>query len=361
VAVMHLRVVRPAKLQAISGRRFALSSIIVLAGVVLVLGAMARARGSAASGHSGAKAVAGNVARDGYFPTPAPTPTPPPLPPVAPQCFQPRPVDLRGYVYLPAAAKSFFLNCQVISYYGYPGVPALGVLGQFGSTEALVAKLREVAADYDGVNGPRAALPAFHLIVASAQPDAYGTALIHMPAETIEQYIAIAQEQDFLVFLDVQMGHSTVEAEVPRLLPYLRNPRVQLAIDPEWDLPFGVVPGAEIGSIDAGEINRAEELLQQVWQETGGPNKILVVHQFTPDMIRRKELLENQPNVDVVIDMDGFGGQAIKLAHYQRFIVEDGAEHSGLKLFYDPSLDTNRFTPAEASEIDPQPDIVQYQ
>jgi hypothetical protein len=342
------------------GRRVIPGFVLALGGLLLI-GGFLKTQLSSASGRDGSTAVAASVARDGYFPTPTATPTPVPPPPVAPQCFQPRPADLRGYVYLPAAANSFFLNCQVISYYGYPGVPALGVLGQFPSTDALVARLKEVAGTYDGVNGPRAAIPAFHLIVASAQPDAYGTALAHMPTDTIEQYIALAEQEDFLVFLDVQMGHSTVAAEVPRLLPYLRNPRVQLAIDPEWDLPLGVVPGQEIGSIDVSELNQAEEMLQQVWSETGGPNKILVVHQFTPDMIRRKSLLENQPNVDVVIDMDGFGGQAVKLAHYQRFVDEDGAEHSGMKLFYDPTLDSNRFTPAEASEIDPQPDIVQYQ
>lgn len=343
------------------GRPFFVTSIVFVTGALLLLGVVVTTQLTDASGHGSDSTVAANLAKDGYFPTPTATPTPVPPPPVTPECFEPRPADLGGYVYLPASGNSFFRNCQIISYYGYPGVPGLGVLGQFASTDALVSRLKELATTYDGVNGPRAAVPAFHLIVASAQPEAYGTALIHMPTATIEQYIAIAQKEDFLVFLDIQMGHSTVDAEVPRLLPYLHNPRVQLAIDPEWNLPLGVVPGSQIGSIDVSEINRAAEILQQVWTETGGPNKILVVHQFTPDMIRNKALLEDQPNVDIVIDMDGFGGRAVKLAHYQRFIVDDGAEHSGLKLFYDPSLDIDIFSPAEASNIDPQPDIIQYQ
>jgi hypothetical protein len=309
-------------------------------------------------GADGARVHVAGVARDGYPPTATPTPTPPP---VAPRCLDPRALDLRGYVYLPASPTSFFRNCQVVSYYGYPGVPALGILGQFPSEDAMIAALSQQTQAFDDVNGPRSAIAAFHIIAASAQPDADGSALVHIPTSVIEHYIALASQHDFLVFLDLQMGHSTVDAEVSRVLPYLADRRVELALDPEWELPTGVIPGQQIGSMDASEINRAQEILQGVWDTTGGPNKILVIHQFTADMIRNKETLQAFPNVDLVIDMDGFGGRAVKLAHYQRFVVDDGAEHSGLKLFLDPTLDIDRMTPAEASEIDPQPDIVQFQ
>lgn len=337
--------------------RSALAALVATSGIALALTAFAISRVGFAGADS-ARIVVPAIARDGYPPTPTPTPVPPP---VATRCLQPRPVDLRGYVYLAASPNSFFRSCQVISYYGYPGVPALGILGQFPSEDALIASLQQQTAAFDAVNGPRGAIAAFHIIAASAQPDAAGDALVHIPSDVIEHYVALATQHDFLVFLDLQMGHSTVDAEVSRVLPYLRNPRVQLALDPEWALPTGIRPGAEIGGLDASAINRAQEILQQVVDETGGPNKILVVHQFTTDMIRNKEQLRAYPNVDLVIDMDGFGGQAIKLAHYQRFIVDDGAEHSGIKLFLDPTLDTDRMTPAQASDIVPQPDVVQFQ
>lgn len=316
------------------------------------------AHSRAADGAGTVRGYAAGLARDGYFPTPTPTPKPPLA---AAGCYALRPADTRGYVYLPASRTSLFQSCQVVSYYGYPGVPGLGVLGQFASEDALVRDLQAQADLFDSVNGPRGVVPAFHIIAASAQPDPFGTALVHIPTDIIEHYIALAAKHGFLVFLDLQMGHSNVDAEVSRVLPYLRDSRVQLALDPEWELPLGIAPGAEIGSMDASEINRAQAILQQVVDETGGPNKILVVHQFTPDMIRNKALLKDFPNVDLVIDMDGFGGQAIKLAHYLRFVVEDGAEHSGMKLFFDPALDVNRFTAAEASDITPQPDIIQFQ
>ncbi|MGE5595032.1 MAG: hypothetical protein ACM3S1_03235 [Hyphomicrobiales bacterium] len=304
--------------------------------------------------------VAPEVTLAGHLPklaTPTPTATPTPEP-VAPECTEPRSLDTRGYVMLPAAEDSIFQNCQVIAYYGFPRLAALGVLGEFDDPDALASALADLVVEYDGVNGPRTAVGAFHIIAAAAQPDATGDALYRIPSETAQEYIDAAAGHDQLVFLDLQMGHSTIDKEFGYVADFLRNPRVHLAIDPEWSMPPGVAPGAQIGSIDAEAINRAQELLEQIAEETG-VRKMLVVHQFTPAMIARKELLRDYPNVDLVIDMDGFGSREVKLAHYQRFVVDDHAEHSGLKLFIDE--DTNIFSPAEASEIVPQPDIIQYQ
>ena len=59
-------------------------------------------------------------------------------------------------------------------------------------------------------------------------------------SEATPSQLEAAKEHDLLVILDVQMGRSTVDLELPRLLPYLADPRVQLAIDPEWAMPAGV-------------------------------------------------------------------------------------------------------------------------
>lgn len=63
--------------------------------------------------------------------------------------------------------------------------------------------------------------------------------------------------------------------------------------------------------------------------------------------------------MDLVIDMDGFGGQGIKLAHYDQFVAQDGAPHGGLKLFYDE--DVNLLSPAQVAALSPQPDLVIFQ
>lgn len=292
-------------------------------------------------------------------PTPTPTPPPPRLRPLE-RCYAPRPAD-PGFTLFPAAPNSLFNSCQFVTYYGYPGTAALGVLGEFASDAELVAQLRSIAAAYDAVNGFRHAIGGFHIIaaVAQASPMADGTYLARIAPETIEHYIALAETYDMVVFLDVQMGHSTVDRELAPLLPYLANPRVQLALDPEWATPPGVAPGAVIGGMDASAINRAQEILQGVARANGLPSKMLVVHQFIASMIRDKSDLQDYPDVDLLVMMDGFGGREIKLNHYLAYAADGLSDHGGMKLFIDE--DVNIFQPADIAAIDPQPDYVTYQ
>ena len=286
--------------------------------------------------------------------TPAAISTPTPQPGLLSQVESPPAL-------LPATADSLFQSCQIVAFYGYPGNRFLGVLGEFAQPDELAARLRAVEKEYDEANGPRHAVGALHLIAAVAQADAGpdGTYVSRMPKDLIEQYIALAEQHDFLVFLDLQIGWSTVAAEVDAVKPYLENPRVHLALDPEWTMPPGVPPGAEIGRMYASDINHAQEVLKDVVDEHHLPKKILIVHQFTESMIVDKPTLIRTDGVDLVIDMDGFGGRQIKLDHYHRFVGEDGAPHGGLKLFIDE--DTDIFRPAEVQEIVPQPDYIQYQ
>ena len=292
-------------------------------------------------------------------PTPTPTPTPTPVPAQPADCYEPRAAETE-FPLFPASDRSIFQSCQVIAYYGYPGYPALGILGEYGPQQ-IGEQLSYVAEQYDAVNGSRRAVGALHLIAAVAQdsPGADGTHLNRMPGELIEQYIAIAEQYDLLVFLDLQIGTSSVAAEVEHVLPYLRHPRVHLALDPEWTMPAGVTPGSKLGSMDASAINHAQHVLQQVVDETGLPSKVLIVHQFTESMITNKASLERLPGVDLVIDMDGFGSRAVKLDHYQAYVVDQQAPHGGIKLFIDE--DVNMFQPHEVVQIAPQPDYVQYQ
>jgi hypothetical protein len=249
----------------------------------------------------------------------------------------------------------------VIAYYGYPGNTGLGVLGELAIPDEIGRKLTALAESYDAVNGSRSAVGGLHLIAAVAQdsPGPDGSHLYRMPGELIEQYIAVAEQYDFVVFLDLQIGTSDVASEVEHVLPYLRHPRVHLALDPEWTMAPGVTPGTTIGSMDGSAIDAAQRALQQIVDETGVPSKILVVHQFTERMITNKAAIQDMPGVDLVIDMDGFGAREVKLHHYQLYVVDDGAEHGGIKLFIDEDVDI--FQPEEVEQIVPQPDYIQYQ
>ncbi|MCM8747739.1 hypothetical protein NET02_01105 [Thermomicrobiaceae bacterium CFH 74404] len=236
----------------------------------------------------------------------------------------------------------------------------MGVLGS-GEPEEVIPKLLEQAAAYDAVNGPRAVAPALHLIyaVAQANPTADGSYLARMPEETLRRYLAAAEQHDLLVFLDIQLGHSTVDAELSRILGYLEQPRVHLALDPEFATGPDHAPGTIVGGVDASDINRAQEMLQRLVEEHRLPDKILIVHQFVPSMIRKKSEIQDFPNVDLVIDQDGFGRSEQKVANYEQFVRADGAEHGGFKLFYAQDLDL--MMPEQVVALTPQPDVVIYQ
>ena len=302
------------------------------------------------------RAVLPALAADGAFPVPTPAPTPT----VARHCYAPRD-DSGGFTLRPAPATSVLRNCQVIAYYGVPGVPGLGALGQFGSVEAMIASLEGQVAAYDAVNGGRRAVGAFHLIAAVAQASAGpdGDYLERLPSSLLEQYLALAEAHDMLVILDLQIGWSSVEAEVSAVLPYLANPRVHLALDPEWTMPTGVRPGDEIGSMDASAINVAQTMLHDLVATKHLPDKLLIIHQFTPGMISNKSSIAEVSGVDLTIDIDGFGYAAAKISEYNAFVEDDAIEHGAMKLFY--QLDVDLMSPARVSALVPQPDVVIYQ
>ena len=295
------------------------------------------------------------VARDGLMP--APTPTPIPADPLE-RCYREPEPD--GFVRAPADADSVLRGCQVVAFYGYPGVPGLGVLGEAGP-DTTAARTLEYARQFDDANGTLGVIGAYHLIVAVAQASATadGSWLVRMPPDVIEEWIAAAERNDFLVILDIQMGHSTVDAELSYFLPYLANPRVHLALDPEWAMPPGVAPGTIIGGMDASAINRAQSLMSDYIAGHRLANRMLIVHQFVPQMIRDKWQVAWYPGVDLLVDTDGFGYPRQKIDNYNRYIAADGAPFGGMKLFFDE--DIGLMSPADVNALVPQPSLVIYQ
>jgi hypothetical protein len=291
--------------------------------------------------------------------------TPPPPPAAMPvpfsECYEPRPSDdEHDLVLLPAEPGSLFQQCQIVAYYGFPTESRMGIVGEY-PPEEMIALLKEQAAEFEQYNGFRTAIPALELIYAVAQGSqtADGTFLARMPASMVERWIEIAEEHDLLIIFDIQMGSSTVEAEIPHLLPYLTHPRVHLALDPEFVTTPDQPPGLRIGGMDAAEINRAQHMLKELVDEHNLPNKILMIHQFVPHMITNKDQLENVPGIDLVIHQDGFGTDEAKIANYNRYVAAEGAKHGGFKVFY--RQDDPVMTPAELMQLTPQPDVITYQ
>ena len=247
----------------------------------------------------------------------------------------------------------------MVTYYGVPGVPRMGILGELNKTE-LVRQLKRQAAQYERPDD-KPVQGAIHLIAAVAQnaPGNDGLYLLRTSAKVIEEYAQLAEENDLLLILDLQIGRSNVPDEIEAVRPYLERPYVHLALDPEFDMPPGQVPGQKLGTMTASDINHAIGVLSEIAQTHNLPNKVLIVHQFEHIMIENKQAIRNDPRVDFVLDMDGFGGRKAKLELYELFVHDEPLEYGGIKLFY--QQDTDLLTPDEVLGLKPPPAVIVYQ
>jgi hypothetical protein len=265
---------------------------------------------------------------------------------------------------LPDAGALLPFN-RIVAYYGNFYSTAMGVLGEY-PPDQMMAMLASTTAEWAAADPSTPVIPALDYIAVTAQgsPGADGKYRDRMPASQIEKAIALANSVNGLVFLDVQVGWSNVQTEVPLLAPYLKLPNVELSLDPEFDMEPGVKPDQEIGTMDASAINFAANFLANIVNTNGLPPKILVVHRFTEDMVTNYQNIAPLPQVQIVIDMDGWGSQAKKINTYQRIEEAEPVQFTGFKLFYKNDLlppSTGMLTPQQVLQLSPQPSYIQYQ
>jgi hypothetical protein len=172
-----------------------------------------------------------------------------------------------------------------------------------------------------------------------------------------------AREINAVAFVDIQVGHSTVRDEVLPLEKYLMMPDVHLGIDPEFSMKNGEVPGSKIGTFSAEDINAAIDFLAELVRRNNLPPKVLVIHRFTQGMVTGYENIRKVPEVQVVMDMDGFGDKVLKRSTYLRYIYKEPVQFTGFKLFYknDGRSRSGMYTPDELLKFTPKPIYIQYQ
>jgi hypothetical protein len=249
---------------------------------------------------------------------------------------------------------------RIVTYYGNPLSKKMGILGELPPEEMMAGLEREAAAWRKA--DPRTQVkPGLELVatVADGAPGPSGLYRTRMPDALIEKVIGWARSRGWLVILDVQVGHASVKSEVERLRPFLENPDVHLALDPEFDMPAGVVPGRKIGTTDARSVNDAIALLASMIEKKKLPPKLLLVHRFTQGMLTRSAAVKLDPRVQVVMVMDGYGSPALKRTAYRIAIRDDPVQYAGLKLFY--KNDRPQMTPREALTLTPGPSVIIYQ
>ncbi|MEO8483732.1 MAG: hypothetical protein ABI634_16095, partial [Acidobacteriota bacterium] len=257
-----------------------------------------------------------------------------------------------------AEPSSFLKDHFVVAWYGNPRSTRMGILGvKTGADRA--DGLRKQAAGYATLTSKQIVM-AYHLIVTIAQPlpGKSGDYRRRETPDTIQAMLDEARANGFRLILDVQAGGSTVAEEVQVLEPFLSQPDVDLALDPEFTMPDGVVPGKRIGTMRAAEVNGALDFLERTIRAHKLPPKMLIVHQFTENMLPDKGNIRKSSIVDLVLDMDGFGDQPLKRSTW-RFAMKQPLAFAAIKLFYQE--DTNVMTPAQVMALTPPVSVVIYQ
>ena len=264
---------------------------------------------------------------------------------------------VKGPVPLPG---SLLPEHRIVAFYGNPKSTRMGILGQI-PPEEMLPKLERTATEWAKADPGRPVMPALHLIatVAQGKPGAGAKYRLRHSDQTIERVLGWAEQRGWLVFLDVQIGHSTVADELPHLVKYLERPYVHLALDPEFAMKLGGIPGRRIGTLDATDVNYAVRLLGDIVDRKKIPPKVLVVHRFTQRMLTNHDKIRLDPRVQVVVDMDGFGAPWLKADGYKFFIVPEPVQYAGFKLFF--KNDKPMMTPAQVIRLWPVPYYIQYQ
>ena len=255
----------------------------------------------------------------------------------------------------PTPAPPILPDKRVVAFYGNPAADELGILG-IGSPDLAGRRLLRQAKAY-GEN----VQPAMELIstVANAHPGDDGMYRRQEANGVIRRYLKAARKVKAILILDIQPGRADFFEETVRLERWLKEPDVHLALDPEWRVVEGQVPGQVIGTVDAREVNAVSAWLEQLIVRESLPPKLLVIHQFTQDMIQGRERLQTRDRVQIVLNADGFGGRAVKISKYKDFTRGKSAFHDGFKLFYKEDL--NLMKPRQVMRLRPSPDFVVYE
>jgi hypothetical protein len=247
---------------------------------------------------------------------------------------------------------------RLVAFYGTYGTAQLGVLGS-ADPEDIADDIAARAADYAPYGEP--VYPTMELIatVARATPGADGRYSTPIPADVVQHYLDVAHSHKMLLLLDIQPGRGEFLPQVELFEQFLRDPSVSVALDPEWKIGPGQVPATVIGSSSASSVEAVADYLSALVARYHLPDKLLMVHEFTPPMLPDRQAIAPRPGVEVAYHADGFGGQSAKLATWERLAFPGRPYGTGFKLFL--TQDTDLMSPEQVMALHPRPDIVTYQ
>lgn len=264
-------------------------------------------------------------------------------------------------------AGAILPHSRIVAFYGNLYSKRMGALGEYAPKE-MWAKLNKEVKAWETADPTTPVIPALHYIAVVAQGDAGkdGKYRFRMPEKQIDSVFTISRmgPENTLIFLDIQVALSKIQDELPLLEKYLKLPNVHLGIDPEFSMKTGAKPGTKIGTFDAVEINYCSQYLAKLVKDNNLPPKVFVIHRFTQGMVTNYKNIKLHPEVQIVIDMDGWGEPELKKGTHRNYIHKEPVQFTGFKLFFKNDLkkSPNRMlTPEELLKLKPQPIYIQYQ
>ena len=254
---------------------------------------------------------------------------------------------------------------RIVAYYGNPLSKRMGALGEYPKDEML-RRLKVEADKWEKADPSMPVQPALHLIavVAQGEPGKAGQYRMVMPDKVVNEVYDWAKENKAILFIDIQTGHSDIRTILPRFEWLLKNPDVHLGMDPEFNMiKSGRKPGTKIGTYDAADVNYAAGFLKDLVKKYNLPPKVLIVHRFTRDMVTNAKRIQPSPEVQIVMNMDGWGAPWLKRDSYRDYIISEPVQYTGFKLFYhnDTKKGDPLMTPQDLLRLNPKPIYIQYQ
>jgi hypothetical protein len=264
-----------------------------------------------------------------------------------------------GLVELPRGGRSVFPRYRLVGYSGGPGTAAFGRLG-IGDLDERVTEIEQLGRQYAGDREP---LPVLELIavVAQPRPGADGRYRVRVEDDVIRSYLDAARRHRALLLLNVQPGRANFLDEVKALEPWLRQPDIGLALDPEWAVGAGEVPGRVFGSTSGAELDRVARYVADLVIANRLPEKVVVVHQLAPQVIRDQAAVQPHWGVAMIKSADGIGSRSQKTATWLRLVDRmPVALRPGFKLFFEEDA-APVMTPRQVLALVPTPDYVLYE
>ncbi|WP_227990685.1 hypothetical protein [Flavisolibacter ginsenosidimutans] len=257
---------------------------------------------------------------------------------------------------------------RIVAYYGNLQSKKMGALGKW-SKDTMIRNLLSEVKKWSDADSTIKSIPALHYIAVTAQgaPGKDNKWRMRLSQRWIDTTIAWAKEINALVFIDVQIGLSDLKSEIPLFEKYLSMPNVHLGIDPEFAMngKGGKRPGTVIGTLDASEINWVGDYLTDLVKKNNLPPKIFMIHRFTQGMVTNAKDIKLHPELQVVMDMDGWGPPDLKKGSYRYWINEQPVQFTGFKLFYvndtEKSGQKEMMSREQVLSLKPKPIYIQYQ